>query len=96
MALIRAEAVRRNAPMGFLRRARAILSNSRKARVDLLGPAPAPMERRGGRYRAQLMLIGGQRSALQRMLQEGVPMLGKLPEAREVRFTIDVDPVDTL
>jgi primosomal protein N' len=42
------------------------------------------------------MLIGGQRSALQRMLQEGVPMLGKLPEAREVRFTIDVDPVDTL
>jgi primosomal protein N' (replication factor Y) len=61
--------------------------------VNLLGPAPAPMERRAGRYRAHLLLQAGQRAPLQRLLAGALPELGSLKEARRVRWSIDVDPV---
>ena len=36
--------------------------------VELLGPVPSPMERRAGRYRAQLLVQAGQRSALHQQI----------------------------
>ncbi|HKT31369.1 MAG TPA: primosomal protein N', partial [Gammaproteobacteria bacterium] len=57
MALLRAEAVARAAPLAFLDAARRKLAPACGRQVQLLGPAPAPMERRAGRYRAQLLLI---------------------------------------
>jgi primosomal protein N' (replication factor Y) (superfamily II helicase) len=94
MALIRAEALRQDAPTNFLRHAQRVVAATDAQHVRLLGPAPAPMERRAGRYRAQLMLIATHRSRLQQVLQSCVPRLSKLPDARQVRFAIDVDPVD--
>jgi primosomal protein N' (replication factor Y) len=96
MALLRAEATRRRAPSDFLRDAQVLLSAGAPAGVSVVGPAPAPMERRAGRYRAQLLLIATSRTKLHRLLDERLVQLHKLDGARSVRWTIDVDPNDML
>ena len=59
---------------------------------EVLGPAAAPMERRGGHYRAQLLARAASHGPLQRMLAVWLPSIEVLPEARRVRWSIDVDP----
>ena len=62
------------------------------AEVDVLGPVPAPMERRGGRYRCQLLLRSHTRSVLQAQLAHIRHQLETRPAARQLRWSIDVDP----
>jgi primosomal protein N' (replication factor Y) len=52
------------------------------------------MERRSGRYRGQLLLQSVQRIELQRFLPEWHNRLGKLADARRVRWSLDVDPIE--
>lgn len=95
IALLRAEATDEQAPAAFLEAAGELAHGAHAALVSYLGPVPAPMPRRAGRWRAQAMIRAPQRSPLQRCLGEMVPKLGALPEARKVRWSIDVDPADT-
>ncbi|MFC0445469.1 primosomal protein N' [Pseudidiomarina halophila] len=60
----------------------------------VLGPMPAVMERRAGRYRYQLLLQCQQRGLRQQLLQHSLPKLQQLPELRRVRWSLDVDPQD--
>jgi primosomal protein N' (replication factor Y) len=94
IALVRAEATTALAPMKFLRAALAISRQHALRGVQLLGPAPAPMERRAGRYRAQLLLHAATHSPLQKFMSAWLPELEALPEARRVRWSIDVDAID--
>jgi len=94
IALLRAEAATALAPMKFLRAALAIARDYPMRGVQLLGPAPAPMERRAGRYRAQVLLHAGTHSPLQKFMSTWLPDLESLPEARRVRWSIDVDALD--
>ena len=50
------ETARRDLPHAFLERALEVAPARNDTDVELLGPAWAPMERRAGHYRAQLML----------------------------------------
>ncbi len=95
LALLRAEATRADYPREFLQRARELAEPLRSQNVQLWGPVAAPMERRAGRYRAQLMVQASQRAELQHLLKHWVPQLEKEKTARKVRWSIDVDPVDT-
>ncbi len=92
LVLLRAEAVDEEMPRVFLeavaREARALAP----AGVQCLGPAPAPMARRAGRHRVQLLLQARHRAPLHRLLATLVPRLGGLPSARRVRWSVDVDP----
>jgi primosomal protein N' (replication factor Y) len=96
MALLRAEAVSRSAPETFLNQARAEAETLLTKGVQLFGPLPAPMEKRAGRYRAQLLLQSPRRAELQRLLQTWIPLLEKLKLARKVRWSVDVDPMEML
>jgi primosomal protein N' (replication factor Y) len=58
------------------------------------GPFPAMMERRSGRTRWYLLVQAGERPSLHRQLDAWVRLLHKLPSARKVRWSIDVDPQD--
>ncbi|NPA71867.1 MAG: primosomal protein N', partial [Gammaproteobacteria bacterium] len=60
--------------------------------VDIWGPVAAPMLRRQGRYRYQLLLQSASRSQLHRLLGEMEPHIYKSPLVRKVRWSIDVDP----
>jgi len=63
-------------------------------KVDLLGPVASPMERRAGRYRAQLLVQAPHRSALHQLLHHWLILLESHSLGRKVRWSIDVDPLD--
>ena len=95
LALVRAEAVsaaRAEALLSAIRATGEVLD----AEVQFLGPLPAPLEKRGGRYRYLLTLSAASRTALQRLLPQLAGSLETLPTARGVRWSIDTDPQETL
>ena len=94
MAIIRAESNNPNSAEMFLRAARNLAETISPPSPDLgyLGPLPALMEKRAGRFCYILQLSGQRRSNLQQLLSTLCPQLEKLPEARQVRWSIDVDP----
>jgi primosomal protein N' (replication factor Y) len=94
IALLRAEAADLNAPMQFLSIAADIAAAHAGPDVIIRGPAPAPMERRAGRYRAQLLAQAPAHQPLQRLLNTWIPALENLKEANRVRWSIDVDPLE--
>ncbi len=94
VALLRAESPLRDAPLAFLERVRTLAGECGVSGVELLGPAPALMERRAGRYRAQLMLLAPERAPLHRLLRRLVPQLDALSRPARARWSLDVDPVD--
>ncbi|MBT8130831.1 MAG: primosomal protein N', partial [Gammaproteobacteria bacterium] len=91
MALLRAESENEKLPQQFL--AAALRLAGETPEISLLGPVPAPMARRAGRYRAQLLLLGA-RGPLQRFLRGWTEQLYALENARRVRWSLDVDPAD--
>jgi primosomal protein N' (replication factor Y) len=94
LALLRAEATAADAPTRFLAEALTLARELATAGVILLGPIPSPMERRAGRYRAQLLVQAAQRSELHRLLDAWLPPLSQLPAGRKVRWSLDVDPME--
>ncbi len=94
LALIRSAAHRRDDALGFLDAARDSLSARGGDALRILGPVDAPMARRAGRYRAQLLLQASDRRALHAVLRELRPELEQAPAARKVRWSIDVDPIE--
>jgi primosomal protein N' (replication factor Y) len=95
LVLLRCESVEANAAQTFLQQAADTAKQVDIKDIDLFGPIPAPMERRAGRYRYQIMLQSKQRKALHQFLSWWAPQLQQLTSARKVRWSIDVDPYDT-
>jgi primosomal protein N' (replication factor Y) len=92
LALLRAEALLEGDVQIFLRDAHALLAPT--TGLEASAPMPAPMARRAGRARGQLLLSARQRPALQSTLNAWVPQIYGLKSARKVRWSLDVDPVD--
>ncbi len=92
LALLRAEASHADAPMAFLQIAASLLRANEA--IDVHGPLPAPMPRRAGMQRAQLLLSATDRRVLHAALDDIMPALYALPESRKVRWSLDIDPVD--
>jgi primosomal protein N' (replication factor Y) (superfamily II helicase) len=95
--LVRAESTKATAPLEFLQ----LAANTGKSlagadQIEFWGPVPAPMERRAGRTRAHLLIQALQRQPLHQWLNLWVERLLVLPEARRVRWSIDVDPMEML
>jgi len=98
LALTRAEATHRHTAFVFLDEARdlaaQLINTGRFVGVRWLGPATAPMERRSGRYRGQLLIQADTRGQMQRFLGEWRPALDELKSARKTRWSLDVDPAE--
>jgi len=95
LALLRAESPSPAAALGFLRSAQQLaLSAGVPASVHLMDPVPSAMERRAGRYRAQLLLQARERRALHDFLRAWLELLAQEKSGRKVRWSLDVDPVD--
>ena len=101
LALLRADALDPDAATAFLRQARSLAQGlgAEAQGVGLSGPVPAPMERRAGRYRAQLLAECDRRAVLQGFLSRWVAGLRAGEgggRAGGLRWSIDVDPQDML
>jgi primosomal protein N' (replication factor Y) (superfamily II helicase) len=65
---------------------------SERGRFDVLGPAPAPVAKLRGEYRAQIFLKGAHRAAMREAV---VSALAVEPDMRR-RVAIDIDPASVL
>jgi len=95
LALLRCDAIKVEAGVEFMQAARALLAQAETSGVDVFGPVPAPMEKRAGRYRTQLMLQSTERKPLHRLIQPWLQALQQLKSACRVRWSLDIDPYDT-
>lgn len=60
----------------------------------LLGPTPAPMAKRAGKARWQLLLQTQTRKTMQQLLHSARPAISLLPLAKKVRWSMDIEPQD--
>jgi primosomal protein N' (replication factor Y) len=93
LALLRAEAKHADPPTAFLQASRELLQQT-DIPLQLSGPLPAPMPRRAGYQRAQLLLSTSDRRALHGAIDRALPDIYADPSARKVRWSLDVDPMD--
>jgi primosomal protein N' (replication factor Y) len=92
LAALRASGTHAEAAVDFLAAARRCAVPPSGLR--LLGPAPAAMARRAGRHHAQLLVESVERGVLHRFLDSWLLAVEALPEARRVRWALDVDPLE--
>ncbi len=95
LALLRAEANQVDLPLQFLQAAKEHALQLKTPEIQLWGPVPAPMARRAGWYRAQLLLQSAQRDVLHLLLSQWLPHFAKLA-GRKVRWSLDIDPQELL
>jgi primosomal protein N' (replication factor Y) len=91
LALLRAEAHEAAAARDFLRAASGRLAGRG---IDVIGPLPAIMSRRGGYWRFQLWLQAESRAALVNRISACLPALHDMDSARRARWHFDVDPLE--
>jgi primosomal protein N' (replication factor Y) (superfamily II helicase) len=93
LAAVRDSAKTAEHALEFLTEARKLAGTPARG-VRLLGPVPAAMARRAGRFHAQLLIEGTGRSSLHSFLDSWLPAVEQLPSARRVRWALDVDPIE--
>ena len=64
--------------------------------VDVLGPAPAPLERLRGRFRWQLLLRGSSGASIRSAARASSEAVRRRARAAGVRVVVDVDPYSML
>jgi primosomal protein N' (replication factor Y) len=94
LALLRSAAHRKSDAHRLLEIAKRYLDSNSSGSIRVLGPVDAPMARKAGRFRAQLLLQSGDRAGLHRVLRELRLLLENDASARKVRWSIDVDPIE--
>jgi len=62
--------------------------------IGVLGPAPAPLARKGGQHRMQLLVKSSSRKKLKTALTDVRDWLAFNKLSKDVRWNMDVDPVD--
>jgi primosomal protein N' (replication factor Y) len=93
LAVFRAEAADRGRVFALLNRLKRQCQRETPG-LRMLGPTPDWMERREGRYRAQLLLQSTQRPALHALIRSCLEALAGWRESRRIRWSIDVDPAE--
>lgn len=97
-AAVRADAPQLQDALAFLREGKEAAHNFACAHcpgVEMFGPVPLGMVRLAGRERAQILLESADRKSLHRLLSEWQRwMQANQRRFRQLRFHVDVDPLD--
>ncbi len=96
LTLFRAEANNSDDVETFLRQVRHTLEANPlfDDNCMVLGPTPAPMAKRAGKSRWQLLLQVSTRSLMQKLLMSSRSVISQLPHAKKVRWSVDIEPQD--
>lgn len=100
MALLRTESQDKQLAEQYQQQAREFIQRwlqqfPQQAAINLVGPFPAPMERRAGRFRQQLQLISDERTSLHNILEALAHYLEANVPAK-VKWNLDIDPLDMM
>jgi len=93
LAILRAESRQQEAAASMLRDVRRELQPAH-ASVEMIGPVPAPMQRRAGLHRLQLLLKHPSRAPLHAALDAACALLDTRRTPGVERWHIDVDPLE--
>ncbi|ORU90691.1 MAG: primosomal protein N' [Cycloclasticus sp. symbiont of Poecilosclerida sp. M] len=93
-ALLRVNAIKESYVNRFLADVGRLIEPMEKNGIELFGPVPAPMLKRSGRFRYQLLIQTADRKTRYQFLKRLLPQLNPLKSSRFVRWSIDIDPVD--
>ena len=93
-ALVRASGTKPFLPEQLLSQVQASLAHLRSQDVHILGPVPAPMAKRQGQFRYQLLIQANDRKPLHQVLSYLTALLENSKEAKKVRWSLDVDPIE--
>ena len=94
IVLLRAESAIAQEGLNFLRWCRQQCPQVND--VAISDPVAAPMEKRAGRFRAQLLFKSASRSQLHRILEQLVQQISQSKQQYRVRWSLDVDPIDMI
>ncbi|HAS22167.1 MAG TPA: primosomal protein N', partial [Idiomarina loihiensis] len=92
LALFRGEATDRDSVVQAMTQIQQLMPQVEGA--FLLGPMPALMERKAGRYRYQLLLHCQSRKLRFQLIEHLLPQINALPLLKKVRWSLDIDPQD--
>lgn len=62
--------------------------------IQCLGPIPAPMTKKAGKFRGQLLFHSENRSVLHDSLGKIISSIENKNFTTNVRWTLDIDPID--
>lgn len=94
LALVRADHTDLATAEQFLHDLRQQTEATKQAQC--LGPLPAIMTRKAGRFRAQLILQARTRALLHQRLSQMLNIAAQHPLERKLRWSIDVDPIEAV
>lgn len=85
-----------NAEIGeeFLRQLRQQCEKHLPPNTHLIGPLPAPMQRRAGRFRSQLLVQSDNRNAARQSASMLVASATQIKARAGLKWSIDIDPLD--
>lgn len=92
LALFKIEAKQKNISLSLLQEIKKIALSFKIENTQILGPIPAPMEKRAGFYRAHLLLKSPHRPTLHQLLSQLSQRLTKLKLASKARLMLEIDP----
>ncbi len=93
-ALLRVQATDANTPPLFFQAIIVLLKKFDAGHTQILGPVSAPMAKRAGFFRYQLLFQNTNRQELHVLFDTLIPKIANLKQAKKVRWSLDVDPVD--
>jgi primosomal protein N' (replication factor Y) len=96
LLLVRAEARDLSNAENFLHTLRQQAVSLPGLEAQFVGPIPAPLQRKRGFYRAQMLVSCPNRSAAQQAAEILVARAEALPEGKRLRWSLDVDPQDMM
>ena len=98
LALLRVQAKDATLPESFLRgiaqSLKLVFSQPAPKNQTILGPVAAPMLKRQGYYRYQLLLQATDRKQLHQLLSHTTGLLEQSKIAKKLRWSLDVDPIE--
>jgi len=96
MTIVRAESRQPTKALEFLGLVRDVLNTPAQEGFEVSYPIPAFMERRAGKYRALVVIRANSRVRSGQLLETHLSRIDDLARKARVRWSLDVDPQDTL
>ncbi len=97
-ALLRANSLKPGEELNYLEKARnfanAIAEQQNSTLVHVFDILQSPIQKISNRYRAQMLVSSAHSASLKRFLRTWMPQLEKIPKKGQLRWNLDVDPID--
>ena len=94
LALIRASSHKKNFTWDFLNSSYQIIEKDKLNDINILGPISAPMERKAGKFRGQLLLQCENRKSLHKQISLFIQKIERKKCTHRVKWSVDIDPVE--